>query len=118
VTAAWATWRAGKGDRSLIVTGDHDDHREPVALIPLPDDGRPTTGVLDDLLATLGYTRTSPWSESLAHDMSADVEPIRPDGPAATGYPRRDEHGRTVWACCESTIGPPCGHLTPPDGES
>jgi hypothetical protein len=77
-STAWATWTAGKGDRSVIVTGDHDDHREPVALIPLPGRGRPTTGVLDDLLATLGFTRTSPWSESLAHDMSADVEPIHP----------------------------------------
>jgi hypothetical protein len=79
-TAAWATWRPGKGERSLIITDDDDGHSEPLALIPLPGfrGGRPTPAVLDDLLATLGYTRTSPWSESLAHDMCADVEPIRP----------------------------------------
>jgi hypothetical protein len=23
-------------------------------------------------------------------------------------------HGRTVWACCESSIGPVCKHLAPP----
>lgn len=27
-------------------------------------------------------------------------------------YPRKDENGNTVWACCESSIGPECGHKT------
>jgi hypothetical protein len=25
-------------------------------------------------------------------------------------YPRKNEQGETVWACCESTIGRPCAH--------
>jgi hypothetical protein len=25
-------------------------------------------------------------------------------------YPRITEDGRTVWACCESSIGPDCQH--------
>lgn len=29
-------------------------------------------------------------------------------------YPRRNAAGETVWACCESSIGPPCGHRAPP----
>jgi hypothetical protein len=28
-------------------------------------------------------------------------------------YPRTDEQGRTVWACCESSIGPDCAHKVP-----
>ncbi|URG17467.1 hypothetical protein Mbo2_097 [Rhodococcus phage Mbo2] len=31
-----------------------------------------------------------------------------------TDYPRITPDGRTVWACCESSIGPVCGHRTPP----
>jgi len=27
-------------------------------------------------------------------------------------YPRTDNQGRTVWACCESAIGPTCEHRT------
>lgn len=29
-------------------------------------------------------------------------------------YPRRNDSGETVWACCESSIGPMCEHRTPP----
>lgn len=28
-------------------------------------------------------------------------------------YPRTNEQGQTVWACCESTIGPKCQHIDP-----
>ena len=28
----------------------------------------------------------------------------------STTYPRTDENGRTLWACCESSIGRPCAH--------
>lgn len=31
---------------------------------------------------------------------------------AAPGYPRQTADGRTVWACCESSIGAPCQHRT------
>jgi hypothetical protein len=27
-------------------------------------------------------------------------------------YPRKNEKGETVWACCESSIGPTCQHRT------
>ncbi len=27
-----------------------------------------------------------------------------------TDYPRTNERGDTVWACCESSIGQPCAH--------
>lgn len=30
-----------------------------------------------------------------------------------TTYPQTTEDGRTLWACCESTIGPVCQHLRP-----
>jgi hypothetical protein len=33
---------------------------------------------------------------------------------AAPHYPYKTEDGRTVWACCESSIGPVCQHLTAP----
>lgn len=29
----------------------------------------------------------------------------------ADQYPRRMHDGRTVWACCESSIGPACAHV-------
>lgn len=35
---------------------------------------------------------------------------------AHSGYPRSDGHGGVVWACCGSTIGPPCGHRTAEPG--
>lgn len=28
-------------------------------------------------------------------------------------YPRTNEHGDVVWACCESSIGQPCQHREP-----
>lgn len=30
------------------------------------------------------------------------------------GWPYTDANGRTLWACCESTIGPTCQHRTEP----
>jgi hypothetical protein len=30
-----------------------------------------------------------------------------------SNYPRKNVRGETVWACCESSIGPVCGHLAP-----
>ena len=62
------------GARELTVTGDYAG---PLAIIPPPDDGRPTMGTLNDLLAVLGYTRASPWSPT-APALVADCEPIRP----------------------------------------
>ena len=32
-------------------------------------------------------------------------------------YPRVTDDGRTVWACCESSIGPDCPHKTARHGE-
>jgi hypothetical protein len=32
--------------------------------------------------------------------------------PTSSTYPRADGRGRLVWACCESSIGRPCGHQT------
>jgi hypothetical protein len=29
-------------------------------------------------------------------------------------YPRKNEAGETVWACCESSIGPACKHRADP----
>jgi hypothetical protein len=71
---ARAVWQHNGGARELTVTSE----RGPLAIIPLPDDGRPSMGTLDDLLAVLGYTRTSPWSPT-APALVADCEPIRPD---------------------------------------
>ena len=34
-----------------------------------------------------------------------------------TNYPRRNESGETVWACCESSIGPTCRHRTEPTND-
>lgn len=36
--------------------------------------------------------------------------------PAKDRHPYVDARGITVWACCESAIGPPCAHRTPPHG--
>lgn len=30
-------------------------------------------------------------------------------------YPRRNDKGETVWACCESSIGPKCWHRMDPE---
>jgi hypothetical protein len=30
-------------------------------------------------------------------------------------YPRKNAEGETVWACCESRIGPMCWHLMTPE---
>ena len=38
-----------------------------------------------------------------------------PDGVAMNEYPRTNDQGVTVWACCESSIGPLCGHRENPD---
>lgn len=31
-------------------------------------------------------------------------------------FPFRNINGDTVWACCISSIGPECQHITMPDG--
>lgn len=38
--------------------------------------------------------------------------PTTGDNPDAVQYPRKNDRGNTVWACCESAIGPTCGHRT------
>lgn len=30
-------------------------------------------------------------------------------------YPRKNDAGETIWACCVSSIGPVCGHRREPD---
>jgi hypothetical protein len=35
----------------------------------------------------------------------------------APDYPYTNAAGVTVWACCESSIGPVCGHLREPEDD-
>jgi len=45
----------------------------------------------------------------------AQVSNLRGDAVIpGSSYPRVTPDGRTVWACCLSTVGGPCGHRTEP----
>ena len=76
--------------------------------------GRTRHQVYDDLGA---YTRTGwgdrpvPFTRSTASRAISTVRARLADLPPSDPYPYVDSTGRTVWACCVSSIGPTCQHL-------
>jgi hypothetical protein len=68
---AHAGWMSRHGARGLTIT-----RQEPVAVLPMSGTGRPTTAGLDDALATLGFTRVTPWMDS-DEGLVCGLEPVR-----------------------------------------
>lgn len=68
--------------------------------------------LLEGLVRCFGYNGTTALVDQVAGiaDLAWTVKSWV-EG-ADGSYPRGDGHGGLVWACCRSTIGPPCGHRT------
>jgi len=118
----WATYEA-QGDSDITPSrelGARDTGKRETVLSWLMEpvtDRSPATGeryVIDYV--------DSPLARQNAE--SAAVAPVDAPEPAtgtpatpAPSYPRTDDEGRTVWACCDSSIGPVCGHRADPIDE-
>jgi hypothetical protein len=50
-------------------------------------------------------------------DVSREVSGFGAEDCAGVSYPHKDDAGRLVWACCESSIGPVCQHRAEPEDE-
>jgi hypothetical protein len=73
---ARACWQNGCADRAVTITRDG----KPVALIPLADTGdQPSMATLDDMIATMGFTRIGAWLPAATGGLLADVVPLRPE---------------------------------------
>jgi hypothetical protein len=68
--------------------------------------------LMEGLVRCFGYNGAAALIDKVASvaDLEWTVKTWVAD--AGDRYPRGDGHGGLVWACCASTIGPPCRHRT------